>query len=87
MVQSCGKIYWCKRGKLGLPQLPDGEFLKPMDMNCLEKEFKNQLKNYKDRLVTIGRIAIITEGTKPGLNRFNVNTEIDVGEVSIWGSI
>ena len=56
--------------KLGLPQLPDGEFLKPMDMNCLEKEFKKSVKrNYKDRLVTIGRIAIITEGTKPGLNR------------------
>ena len=56
--------------KLGLPQLPDGEFLRPMQMNCLEEEFKKSIKkNYTDRLVTVGRIAIITEGTKPGLNR------------------
>ncbi len=56
--------------KLGLPQLPDGEFLKPMELNCLEKEFKKSLiKNYKDRTATIGRIAHITEGTKPGLGR------------------
>ena len=46
------KIYWCKREKLGLPQLPDGEFLKPMDMNCLEKEFKkSEIMDFSDNKV------------------------------------
>jgi len=54
--------------KLGLPQLPDGKFLKPMEMFCVEKDLKKSLEeNYDDRLLTIGRVAHITEGTKPGL--------------------
>ena len=56
--------------KLGLPQLPDGEFLKPMEMYCVEEHLKNSIaKNYNDRLLTVGRVAHITEGTKPGLGR------------------
>ncbi|MEL0263137.1 MAG: GMC family oxidoreductase, partial [Flavobacteriaceae bacterium] len=52
---------------LGLPQLPDGKFLKPMEMNCLEEHVKESLSNnYNDRVMTIGRTAHITEGTKPG---------------------
>ncbi|XLS28959.1 GMC oxidoreductase [Flavobacteriaceae bacterium M23B6Z8] len=55
---------------LGLPQLPDGQFLKPMELNCVEDHLKNSIaKNFNDRLLTIGRTAHITEGTKPGLGR------------------
>ena len=56
--------------KLGLPHLPDSEFLKPMELNCAEDELKNAVaEKFTDRLVTIGRVAHITEGTKPGLGR------------------
>jgi choline dehydrogenase-like flavoprotein len=43
----------------GLPQLPDGQFLPPMDMNCVEKSVAARIKeHYKDaRLMTIGRVA------------------------------
>ncbi len=55
---------------LGLDQYPDGKLLKPMEMNCVEDVFKNSLsKKYSDRILTIGRSAHITEGTKPGLGR------------------
>ena len=48
--------------RLGLPQLPDGEFLKPMEMNAGEKFVKGHLeKKMPDRHVTIGRVAILTE--------------------------
>lgn len=56
--------------KLGLSQLPDGKFLKPMELNCVEDHLKQQIaNNYNDRLLTIGRVAHITEGTKEGLGR------------------
>ena len=56
--------------KLGLPQLPDSEFLPPMELNCAENELKDAVaKKFTDRVVTIGRVAHITEGTKPGLGR------------------
>lgn len=55
---------------LGWPALPDGKFLKPMELNCVEQHLKESIaKNYKDRVLTIGRTAHITEGTKPGLGR------------------
>lgn len=45
----------------GLPQLPDGEFLPPMEMNCLEKHVKQRIENkFKDRIMTIGRNANLT---------------------------
>jgi choline dehydrogenase-like flavoprotein len=51
--------------KLGLPQLPDGEFLKPMEMNAGEKFVKRGIeKNIPGRHVTIGRVAILTENHK-----------------------
>ena len=57
---------------VGLPQFPDGNYLKPMDLNCVEDHLQDSIsKNYKDRLLTIGRTAIITEGTKPGLGRMS----------------
>jgi len=55
---------------LGLPQLPDSIFLKPMELNCVEKHLKEGIaKNYSDRVLTIGRVAHITEGSKPGAGR------------------
>ena len=57
---------------LGLKQLPDGKFLKPMELNCVENHLKENIsKNYNDRVLTIGRTAHITEGTKEGLGRVN----------------
>src|SRR5258707_11341892 len=45
----------------GLPQLPDGKFLPPMEMTCVELELKNALaKNFDDRMMTIGRSAVLT---------------------------
>lgn len=50
---------------LNLPQLPDSEFLPPMELNCVEKELQASLaKNYSDRILTVGRVAHITQGSK-----------------------
>jgi len=46
--------------KLGLSQLPDGEFLPPMEMNCVEEHVKDSVKKYGDRVLTIGRTAHVT---------------------------
>ena len=42
-----------------------------MELSCVEKDLKNSLaEKYNDgRLLTIGRVAHITEGTKPGAGR------------------
>jgi len=47
----------------GLPELPDGEFLPGMTLNCIENHFKGAVaKNYKNsRHVISGRCAHITE--------------------------
>ncbi|MHA6248764.1 GMC oxidoreductase [Pontibacter sp. CAU 1760] len=46
----------------GVPQLPDGEFLPPHEMNCVEKFFQKQVASkYKDRQVIMGRAAHITK--------------------------
>lgn len=46
----------------GLPELPDGEFLPPMEMTCLEEYFSDVVKKeYNgERRVIIGRCAHIT---------------------------
>jgi choline dehydrogenase-like flavoprotein len=50
---------------LNLPHLPDSEFLPPMELNCVEKELQTSIaKNYSDRILTIGRVAHITQGSK-----------------------
>ncbi|MCC9135214.1 GMC oxidoreductase [Pontibacter silvestris] len=56
--------------KDGLPQLPDGEFLPPMDMNCVEKDVATRIKeHYKgNRHMIIGRVANLTA---PLQNRVN----------------
>ena len=47
--------------KDGLSVIPDGEFLPPMEMNCLEKHVKQALtKSYKDRHLVISRTANLT---------------------------
>lgn len=46
----------------GLPELPDGEFLPPLQLTCVETHFKEQMKKfYGDRHVISGRCAHITE--------------------------
>ncbi len=48
--------------KDGLPELPDGEFLPALEMNCVEKYFTDFVKqNYTGRHVIYGRCAHITE--------------------------
>lgn len=48
----------------GLPQLPDGDFLPPMEMNCLEKHIAKSIsENFHDgRRMIIGRVANLTRG-------------------------
>ncbi|MDP4148846.1 MAG: GMC family oxidoreductase [Bacteroidota bacterium] len=48
--------------KEGLPQLPDGQYLPPYDMTCVEKDISARLKeHYKGaRAMIIGRVANIT---------------------------
>ncbi|MFD2863781.1 GMC oxidoreductase [Mucilaginibacter antarcticus] len=47
--------------KDGLDILPDGEFLPPFDMTCIEKHFKESVeKNYNGRHVIIARSANIS---------------------------
>jgi len=50
---------------LGLEQLPDGKFQPPMGLNCVEKDLQQSLDSkFEDgRLLTIGRVAHITENT------------------------
>ncbi len=49
--------------KENLPQLPDGIFMPPMDLNCVEKDVAARIKeHYKNaRTMIIGRTANITE--------------------------
>ncbi len=49
--------------KEGLAQLPDGQFLPPMDLNCVEKDVAARIKqHYKNnRHLIIGRVANLTE--------------------------
>jgi choline dehydrogenase-like flavoprotein len=45
----------------GLPQLPDGKFLPPMELNCVEEVFRDKVaEKFGGRKVTIGRVAHLT---------------------------
>jgi choline dehydrogenase-like flavoprotein len=46
-----------------LTQLPDGHFLPPMDMNCVEKDVAARIKSFykEQRCMIIGRTANLTE--------------------------
>jgi choline dehydrogenase-like flavoprotein len=48
----------------GLPQLPDGKFLPPMDLNCVEKDVAARIKEKLNRHLIIGRVANLTEAIK-----------------------
>jgi choline dehydrogenase-like flavoprotein len=47
----------------GLPQLPDGKFLPPMEMTCAELIVKDAIAKHfpGERMMTIGRAAILTK--------------------------
>lgn len=46
-----------------LGHLPDGEFLTPMELNCIEKHLGDSIrKNDEHRLLTIARVANLTRG-------------------------
>lgn len=47
----------------GLPVLPDGQFMPPMEMTCVEKDVAQRLKEYYkgQRAMIIGRTANITQ--------------------------
>ncbi|WP_337043432.1 GMC family oxidoreductase [Emticicia sp. 17c] len=54
--------------KLNLPQLPDSEFLPPMEMYFVEKEVRKRIeKNFPGRVMTIGRVANLSEAAKAQL--------------------
>jgi choline dehydrogenase-like flavoprotein len=46
----------------GLPQLPDGKFLPPMELNCAELAVREALSRSfgGERVLTIGRVAMLT---------------------------
>ena len=46
----------------GLPQLPDGKFLPPMELNCVEKDVATRIKKefHDTRRLIIGRVAHVT---------------------------
>lgn len=56
--------------KEGLPQLPDGHFMPPMELNCVEKDIAARIKKHyqNTRHLIIQRVANITE---PLHNRVN----------------
>ena len=58
--------------KENLPQLPDGQFLPAMEMNCVEKDVAARIKAQYGgkRSIIIGRTANITQ-PKPEQNRTN----------------
>ena len=49
----------------GLSQLPDGDFLPAIEMNCIEDYFASQVSaHYKNRRVTPARVANLSRGWK-----------------------
>ena len=51
--------------KEGLEQLPDGQFLPPMDLNCVEDHLREKIaQHFNDRILTIGRSANLTQAHK-----------------------
>ena len=51
--------------KENIPQLPDGIFQPPFELNCAERSFKQKIERaYTDRKVIIGRTANLTRAVK-----------------------
>lgn len=62
-----------------LPQLPDGRFLPPMEMNCVEKEIAGRIsKLYTNRRMIIGRTANITR-PMPGRSQCQYRDRCSLG--------
>ncbi|MFI2741453.1 GMC oxidoreductase [Zhouia sp. PK063] len=54
---------------LGLKQLPDGQFLPMMPLNCVEDHFRQEVsQKMNGRVVTAGRVAHLTGGDFKGRN-------------------
>ncbi len=47
--------------KEGLSQLPDGDFMPPIPMSCVETDFRDKVKKKLGHTITIGRTANLTE--------------------------
>jgi choline dehydrogenase-like flavoprotein len=48
--------------KDGIPHLPDGEFLPPMELNCVEQMVQQKMKaHFTDRQLIVGRSANLTQ--------------------------
>jgi choline dehydrogenase-like flavoprotein len=64
----------------GLPQLPDGKFLPPMELNCAEKAVSAGIRaHYKDsRRMIIGRVANLTQAHN-GRNACQYRNKCDLG--------
>ncbi len=56
--------------KEGLSHLPDGEFLPPFDLNCVEKDVAARIKAFykNDRHLFIGRVANLTKAIEGRTN-------------------
>ena len=51
--------------KDGLEAIPDGDYLPPFEMNCVEKELQKKIStHYKDRFMVHGRWAQLTQPTE-----------------------
>ncbi|MDF7817736.1 GMC family oxidoreductase [Runella sp. MFBS21] len=57
--------------KDGLSVLPDGQFLPPMELNCVEKHVKSEVMKKMGRVITVGRVAHLTkpQGVHTALGR------------------
>ncbi len=54
----------------GLAHLPDGKFLPPMELNCVEEVFRDKLaEKFNGRKLTIGRVAHLTAALPHDPNR------------------
>jgi len=64
----------------GLPQLPDGKFLPPMELNCVEKDIAAKIRaHYNDsRRMIIGRVANLT-APHNGRNNCQYRNKCDLG--------
>lgn len=47
----------------GLAHLPDGPYLPPMEMNCVERHVRERMASHfgRERVLTIGRVAVLTQ--------------------------
>jgi choline dehydrogenase-like flavoprotein len=66
--------------KEGIAHLPDGEFLPPMDLNCVEKDVAARLKREynNERQLIIGRVAHVT-GPLPGRSNCQYRNKCSLG--------